>query len=216
MIDNSKSFYIKYHFHNGKLQDGSGPTGSEVTCVYNGSNNAYDAVGITLGVDGDGKILRRTEDHYVENGHQRAKGDYNEFTTKGTPIGGVSHIPELSPPQSPDGTSNKDFDIIVAGDKDDKTGNVTYRGYVRTQDGKEYQIANLVNPKAGGGDSGDNSSNIRQDHSRQGSKDIIDFTNGAHNTYARGRVNRHGVSPPTGHLFRDHYDPDQGVIIEDK
>src|SRR5215469_15485337 len=200
LIGNSQHFFAIYHF---KTQARTGqhgqPTGTEVTGGYCGSNNDVEPVGITIGVDGDGQVIRRTEDHY--SGHH-ASGMYNELTPKGAAKGGeyVGRIPELS---GSGGTGNKEFDIVWCADKD--AGNVTYRGFVRVGD-KEYQIANLVNPREGG--------DPHASH-HDGRTGIIDFTKPGHNTYIRGRSNNHGDVVGSGTLYTGTYVPPGDVITED-
>jgi len=200
LIDNSQHFFAIYHF---KTQARTGqhgqPTGTEVTGGYCGSNNDVEPVGITIGVDGDGQVIRRTEDHY--SGHH-ASGDYNELTPKGAAIGGeyVGRIPELS---GSGGTGNKEFEIVWCADKDD--GNVTYRGFVRVGT-KEYQIANLVNPREGGDPHASHHDNRTA---------IIDFTKPGHNTYIRGRSNNNGDVVGSGTLYTGTYVPPSNVITTD-
>ena len=96
----------------------------ERTC---GSNDNVPQVGITIGVNGKGQIIRRTEDHYKKG--RNVSGDYNELTPEGaTQPGAVGHIPEFTPSSSnkKDGLSRKDFYIIWCAEKDGST--VTYRG----------------------------------------------------------------------------------------
>ena len=190
LIKNSQHFHAIYHFKTG-IQTGSKgqPIGAEVTGGYCGSNDSVPQVGITIGVNGKGQIIRRTEDHYKQH---NVGGDYNELTPEGaTQQGAVGSIPEFS-----SNLGNKDFYIIWCADKDGST--VTYRGYVRVGN-KEYQIANLVNPKEGGG------SGFAGHHDSR--TKIIDFTEEGHNTYLRGRHNNLGTICPTGSLYPCRYQP---------
>lgn len=125
-IGNSDHFYATYHFHTQPGSHGKGqPFGAEITGAYNGSNNNYKAVGVTLGVDGHGNVLGRTEDHYKGEGHN-TPGDYNELIKQGQggtgPGGsrGVSKVPNLG----------NDYDMTWAADKKPATYN-TERMYVQ-------------------------------------------------------------------------------------
>lgn len=189
-IGNAQHFYAIYTFNVtlGKPTKGH-PFSAEITGGYNGSNNSEPAVGVTIGVNGDGSVLGRTEDHFVQNGHQRAKGDYNELC-KGN-CGGVSKVPL--------GTY---FQLVWCADKD-ASGNVYYRGYCRTG-GKEYLIAYLVNPHEGGNPC----SGCRSD----GRSNPIDFTIPGRNTYLRGRTNQMGNTCPTGILYAGTYTPPSNVV----
>ena len=64
---------------------------------------------------------------------------------------------------------------------------------------KEYQVANLVNPKEGGG------TGFAGHHDSR--RDIVDFTKQA-NTYMRGRIDKAGMNATaTGTLYTGHYIP---------
>ena len=119
MITRLDRNFIPFHTKSQSGHAKGKPTGTEVTGGYCGSNNNVEPVSVTTGVDGDGKIIRRTEDQY--SGHH-VSGLYNELTPKGTAIAGVSHIPEFN---SGSGIFNKEFDIVWCADKDG--GNVTFR-----------------------------------------------------------------------------------------
>jgi hypothetical protein len=188
LIKNSQHYYAIYHFSTQKQTSG-GPVGAEVTGGYCGSNDSVPQVGITIGINGKGQIIRRTEDHYKKG--RNVAGDYNELTHDGTSGPGfVGHVPELS------NLDHKDFYIIWCADKDGST--VTYRGYIRVGN-KEYQIANLVNPTEGGG--------VSDGKHHDSRTKIIDFTEPGHNTYLRGRHNNLGSICPTGTLYPCRYQP---------
>jgi hypothetical protein len=197
LIGNSQHFFAIYHFKTQSLTHMPGkPNGTEVTGGYCGSNDDVEPVGITIGVDGNGQVIRRTEDHYKKG--RNVPGDYNELTPEGaTQPGCVGSVPELS---GSGGTGNKEFDIVWCSDKD--AGNVTYRGFVRVGN-KEYQIADLKNPREGG------DPHATHHDSRTA---IIDFTKPGHNTYIRGRSNNNGDVVGSGTLYTGTYVPPSNVI----
>ncbi len=51
-------FYVVYHFKTkDKTTQHGHPTSAEVTGAYNGSNDNYDSVDVTIGIDGNGRVI---------------------------------------------------------------------------------------------------------------------------------------------------------------
>lgn len=113
----------------------------------------------------------------------------------------IKSIPSINKPTLLANLDHKDFYIVWCADKDGST--VTYRGYIRVG-GREYQVANLVNPREGGG--------VSDGKHHDSRTKIIDFTEAGHNTYLRGRHNNLGTNCPTGTLYPCRYQPSANVV----
>jgi hypothetical protein len=172
-------FFAKYHFHVQPGMPGKDePFSSEITGGYNGSSNDEKAIGVTIGVSP--VPFGRTEDH-------AGNPPYFKPLCNDGQCGGVSKVPNLG----------SDFTLTWAADKM-MNGDVVYRGYAMTMDGKQYLIAMLTNPpKDGNRTSGS--------HSGTGGGGTIDFTTPGQNTYIRGRNNNAGNTAPTGLLGNGHF-----------
>jgi hypothetical protein len=187
LLTDKNHFFATYHFQNtpgsvGKDQ----PGGSEITGGYNGSSSDEKAIGVTIGVSPDGVPFARTEDHAGSPPY------YKELCNDGQ-CGGVSKVPNLG----------NDFTLTWAADKM-TNGDVVYRGYAMTMDGKQYLIAMLMNPPRGG-------NRTSGSHSGSGGGGTIDFTTPGQNTYIRGRNNNAGNNAPTGLLGNGSFTPFTGV-----
>jgi hypothetical protein len=189
LLTDKNHFFATYHF---QVQPGSPgkdePFSSEITGGYNGSSNDEKAVGVTIGINADGTPIARTEDHGRNTG-----GDYRDLCNPGQ-CGGVSKVPN----------PGSDYSITWAADKN-TDGSVEYRGYLLTNDGRQYKIADLMNPPMNG------SPNASGSHRGTGGPPI-DFTTPGQNTYLRGRTNNQGNTAPTGLLGNGSFMPFANVV----